>query len=619
MGFSAKEEQRFIEKQAAVARAIAGKDTLKTTATASQNTASPLALNPSISVRSDGTLNAGEQRHYIRAQADLAALAHRYHSPKLHQEYTINDPAMIAISDALELVRLEALGAKHMPGLAQNLAVQHEVQGAYLRAALKESNQTPPLAVIIAQLTREALLGMAPPEPLQAAISLWKPFIADKLRAYLPKMQQDLSDQLRFHTHLHHLLIDLQWLNNAQISDVKNADEAQAQASDALGIIHDDAEDDALAEFEREALDINPDTADAEALMDGMEATPEAGAGDDEAQSDAFPDMPNYQPNHPHFSNADYVSQYQVFTTEFDEVIAAEKLVDAEELHTLYQRLQDKIREHHTVSSRLATRLQRLLLAQQTRHWMYELDDGMIDNARLAHLVARPDMRDIYKQELEAPFRDTVVSLLIDNSGSMRGRPITLAAISADILARTLERCGVKVEILGFTTRDWKGGKARKLWLEKGRPESPGRLNDLRHIVYKSADTRFHRARRNIALMLKDGILKENIDGEALQWAYQRLLARKEDRRILMVISDGAPVDDATLSANSGSYLDQHLRRVISSIEQDENTELIAIGIGHDVTRYYARAVTLHDAEALGDTMVREVTKLFSFEGTHKN
>ena len=245
---------------------------------------------------------------------------------------------------------------------------------------------------------------------------------------------------------------------------------------------------------------------------------------------------------------------------------------------------------------------------------MYELEDGIIDNARLARVVIHPDTTTIYKTEKDTNFRDTVVTLLIDNSGSMRGRPITIAALSADILARTLERCGVKVEILGFTTRDWKGGFSRKAWLDAGRPADPGRLNDLRHIIYKSADQRLNRARRNLGLMLKDGTLKENIDGEAILWAVQRLRARHEDRKILMVISDGAPVDDATLSANSGGYLDQHLRQVISAVEREGKIELLAIGIGHDVTRYYSRAVTLHDVEQLGDTMLQQITTLFSKE-----
>ena len=319
-------------------------------------------------------------------------------------------------------------------------------------------------------------------------------------------------------------------------------------------------------------------------------------------------------PNRPELLGLSGTPPYHAYTLAYDETIEADALAPADELNRLFEQLMLKVKQYHTVTSRLATRLQRLLLAQQTRQWIYELEDGMIDNARLARIVSRPDVTTIYKIEKDTDFRDTVVSLLIDNSGSMRGRPITIAALSADILARTLERCGVKVEILGFTTRDWKGGFSRKAWMEQGRRPDPGRLNDLRHIIYKSADQRLNRARRNLGLMLKDGILKENIDGEAIQWSVARLRARREQRKILMVISDGAPVDDSTLSANSGGYLDQHLRQVIAGVEKSGDIELLAIGIGHDVTRYYSRAVTLHDVEQLGDTMLKEITRLFAKE-----
>jgi cobaltochelatase CobT len=303
---------------------------------------------------------------------------------------------------------------------------------------------------------------------------------------------------------------------------------------------------------------------------------------------------------------------YHSFTTQFDEVIEADKLASPEELARLRQLLDQKLVHLHSVTGKLASRLQRLLLARQARIFEYEMEEGLLDARKLSHVIIRPDYRNIYKQEKETDFRDTVVTLLIDNSGSMRGRPVTVAALCADILARTLERCGVRVEILGFTTRDWKGGRGRKLWLERDRPVNPGRLNDLRHIVYKSADQRWQKARRNIGLMLKDGILKENIDGEAIVWAHGRLLARPEQRRILMIISDGAPVDDSTLSSNNGGYLDRHLRQVIHAIENNSDVELLAIGIGHDVTRYYKRAVTISDVSRLGDVMAKELVKLFS-------
>ena len=302
---------------------------------------------------------------------------------------------------------------------------------------------------------------------------------------------------------------------------------------------------------------------------------------------------------------------YKVFTRAFDEIVNAEELCDTDELDRLRAFLDKQLQALHGAVARLANRLQRRLLAQQNRGWDFDLDEGMIDAARLARVIVDPMHPLTFKQERDTQFRDTVVTLLLDNSGSMRGRPIMVAACCADILARTLERCGVKVEILGFTTRAWKGGHAREAWLNALKPPLPGRLNDLRHIVYKSADAPWRRSRRNLGLMMREGLLKENIDGEALAWAHARLLARPEQRRILMMISDGAPVDDSTLSVNSGSYLERHLRQVIEEIETRSPVELLAIGIGHDVTRYYRRAVTVTDAEELAGVMTEKLAELF--------
>lgn len=306
----------------------------------------------------------------------------------------------------------------------------------------------------------------------------------------------------------------------------------------------------------------------------------------------------------PHFD-------YRIFTDRFDEVVEATELCDEEELGRLRSYLDQQLVHLQGAVTKLANRLQRRLMAQQSRSWDFDQEEGLLDAARLARVIINPAHSLSYKVEKDTEFKDTVVTLLIDNSGSMRGRPISIAAISADILARTLERCGVKVEILGFTTRAWKGGQSRERWLSEGRPPHPGRLNDLRHIVYKRADEPWRRARRNLGLMMREGLLKENIDGEALLWAHNRLIGRAEERRILMVISDGAPVDDSTLSVNSGTYLERHLRQVIAWIESRSPVELIAIGIGHDVTRYYSRAVTIMDAEQLGGTMIEQLASLF--------
>jgi cobaltochelatase CobT len=305
-------------------------------------------------------------------------------------------------------------------------------------------------------------------------------------------------------------------------------------------------------------------------------------------------------------------NEYHAFAPQFDEIIRAEDLCEPEELDRLRAYLDKQLQNLSPIVARLANRLQRRLMAQQNRAWEFDLEEGMLDPARLSRVIIDSQVPLSFKREKDANFRDTVVTLLIDNSGSMRGRPITVAATCADILARTLERCGVKVEILGFTTRAWKGGQSRESWLQAGKPANPGRLNDLRHIIYKSADSPWRRARKNLGLMMREGLLKENIDGEALDWAYRRLLARSEQRKILMMISDGAPVDDSTLSVNPGHFLERHLRRKIEEIESRNFVELIAIGIGHDVTRYYRRAVTIIDAEELGGAMTEKLAELFS-------
>ena len=322
-------------------------------------------------------------------------------------------------------------------------------------------------------------------------------------------------------------------------------------------------------------------------------------------------ESPNSDVNGRHANNTADKESYRVFDTKFDEVIAASDLCDPEELDRLRVMLDRHMENVASIVGKLANRLQRKLMAHQNRSWDFDLEEGILDAAKLHRVVTQPLSPLSYKQEQDTKFRDTVVTLLLDNSGSMRGRPITIAAVTADILARTLERCGVKVEILGFTTRAWKGGQSRESWQQTGKPANPGRLNDLRHIIYKPADAPWRRARKSLGLMLREGILKENIDGEALLWAHDRLLARNEDRRIMMVISDGAPVDDSTLSVNSGSYLERHLREVISFIETRSPVELLAIGIGHDVTRYYRCALTITDVEQLGGAVVGQLTDLF--------
>lgn len=600
----------FLQLQAQLAQAISGRTGLSVTVGLNRMEDDPLALRDTILV---GQLQdaAPEQRvRYVRGQVDLAALAMRYHQAQHHAQKRPREPKAGLVFDALEQVRLEALGSSAMEGVKHNLAERWRVRFELSGVAKLREDADPPLADIMAMLVREQLTGEKPPREIATLVQLWRPYVEAKMLPRSKALREAVHSQADYAALVQDLLVEMELMSQREALELNALPDEDSSDFDAVG--HQEQEkDDSTEEVEFESVATDEQSDDAEeGESEQMQATSD---GDDAVEQidEHTPPAPKFNPNQPNFFDPESDS-YRIYRTEFDEVIEASALASSDELGRLQEQLLEKLKHYHTISSRLATRLQRLLLAQQARSWVYEQQDGLIDNARLSRIVVRPDITDIYKREKDNDFRDTVITLLIDNSGSMRGRPISIAALSADILARTLERCGVKVEILGFTTRDWKGGFSRKAWLENGRPSYPGRLNDIRHIIYKSADQRFRRARRNLALMLKDGILKENIDGEAILWAYQRLKLRKEKRRILMVISDGAPVDDSTLSANDGGYLDKHLRDVIARIERDESVELLAIGIGHDVTRYYRRAVTLHDAEQLGDAMMDEMTELFS-------
>ena len=423
-----------------------------------------------------------------------------------------------------------------------------------------------------------------------------------------------IEDQPKFARAVRHLLASLDVAeeygeddNEPDDSEDSSDDDQPRSQEENQEAAEEQAGSEAAPAEESEAADEQLDDGD----MDGAEVTDEDMS--DEGDEDADTPGETRRPNQP-FEELNEKIDYRVFTTEFDEVVASEDLCDEAELDRLRAFLDKQLAHLQGVVGRLANRLQRRLMAQQNRAWDFDLEEGYLDTARLPRLIIDPMQPLSFKMERDTSFRDTVVTLLIDNSGSMRGRPITVAATCADILARTLERCGVKVEILGFTTRAWKGGQAREKWLATGKPQSPGRLNDLRHIIYKSADAPWRRARRNLGLMMREGLLKENIDGEALVWAHSRLMARPEQRRILMMISDGAPVDDSTLSVNPGNYLERHLRAVIEEIEQRSPVELLAIGIGHDVTRYYRRAVTIVDAEELAGAMTEQLAALFEEE-----
>jgi cobaltochelatase CobT len=542
-----------------------------------------------------------------RGAADSVALKLRYHDSKLHNSHAPGDVDARAVFDALETTRVEALGGRAMGGVRENLShlTDARVRGdAIVRARTAEEV---PLATAVGLIARERLTGQAPPKAALQGLKLIAPWIEDKAAAELDALALTLDDQASFAKLSRRLLEDLDLATAEEAGDEAEGGDGDEQ-SDQEGAGEEAEQGDegspAGGDVEmrgEEAEDGSADDSGSERMESGEE---ESIAGDDLSESlFAAAGRRNWElaPE----------SDYKAFTTRFDEIVEAEELCDEEELGRLRAYLDQQMASSQSVVTRLANRLQRRLLAQQARSWDFDQEEGLLDAARLARVIVNPRHSLSYKIERDTEFRDTVVSLLIDNSGSMRGRPIAIAAICADILTRTLERCGVASEVLGFTTRGWKGGQSREAWLAAGRPPNPGRLNDLRHIVYKRGDEPYRRARRNLGLMMREGLLKENIDGEALLWAHNRLIARAEERRILMVISDGAPVDDSTASANGGNYLERHLRQVIEWIEKRSSVELLAIGIGHDVTRYYSRAVTIMDAEQLAGAMIDQLALLF--------
>jgi cobaltochelatase CobT len=542
----------------------------------------------------------------LRGQSDAIALRLRHHDDGVHAQRMPTRREAKDAYDALEQVRVEVLGSRFMNGVNANLRAklseECESEG-YDRMTRKDQL---PIDKALALLARERLSGQAAPEAAQRVLNLWRGTLGDSADQALSEMSGTQDNQPAFARAARKLLAALDLAEAEVDAEPDDNSEDGEDGGEQSGSQDNSQDGEGQSESEQDSmLGAQPEEMEGEAADDdGSESEEEAAV----AEGDDRPGGPQPRRERP---NPDANAIYRAYTRQFDEEVDAEDLCDADELSRLRQQLDQQLQHLQGVISKLANRLQRRLLAQQTRSWEFDLDEGMLDAGRLARVVINPMLALSYKRELDTEFRDTVVSLLIDNSGSMRGRPITVAAMCGDILARTLERCAVKVEVLGFTTRAWKGGQSREKWVQDGKPRNPGRLNDLRHIIYKAADSPWRRARKNLGLMLREGLLKENIDGEALLWAYRRLLIRPEHRRILMVISDGAPVDDSTLSVNPGNYLEKHLREVIRDIENRDQVELIAIGIGHDVTRYYRRAVTIVDAEELGGTMLKKLTELF--------
>ena len=571
----------------------------------------PGASNDSIRLPQVSRRMSRQEVLLARGTADALALRHKYHDENTFNRYVPKGQMARDIYEAMETARCEAVGARTMPGTHSN--IDAKIENEALRQGfgdISEASQAP-LATAAGYLVRHLATGRDLPPDAANVMELWREFIEAQTDGSLDKLDDSLGDQAQFAKFARQIIRDLGYgdqlgddpdFEDDNPEDPAKADEDQVDQPDSTG--DDDSEEEQDDANPEQSQDKQQDAASAQVSMDDM-ADSEMGEEAEMPDGEAPLEPPTPQP----VSDAD--PQYLVYKTEYDEEIRAEDLAEPQELERLRAYLDQQLEPLKGAVSRLANKLQRRLQAKQNRSWEFDLEEGTLDAGRLARVIANPTTPLSFKVEKDTEFRDTCVTLLLDNSGSMRGRPISIAAISADVLARTLERCSVKVEILGFTTRAWKGGQSREEWLAEGRPQTPGRLNDLRHIIYKSADAPWRRARPNLGLMMKEGLLKENIDGEALEWAHRRMNARPEARKILMVISDGAPVDDSTLSVNSSNYLEKHLRDVIAMVEKRRQVELLAIGIGHDVTRYYERAVTITDVEQLAGAMTEQLAALF--------
>ncbi len=551
-----------------------------------------------------------------RGLGDSMALKRACHDTRIHTKLAPEGKQARAIYDAVEQARVEAIGSRAMQGVADNIGSMLEDKYAKANLTDVRDKADAPIEEALALMVREKLTGRPVPKSGERLVELWRPWVEEKAGADLDGLAGKLEDQQAFARVVREMLASMEMAeelgDDQETEDSEDNDDNQPQGEEQS---EEGGEDDSGSEQSQ--------SEDAEASADDEQSSEteasDATADDLSDDDDADAETPGEaRRNDNPFANLPKDIDYKVYTTAFDETVGAEELCEEEELDRLRAFLDKQLANLSGVVGRLANRLQRRLMAQQNRSWDFDLEEGYLDPARLVRVVIDPMQPLSFKQERDTKFRDTVVTLVLDNSGSMRGRPITVAATCADILARTLERCGVSVEILGFTTRAWKGGQAREKWLKDGKPPNPGRLNDLRHIIYKSADHPWRRARRNLGLMMREGLLKENIDGEALLWAHNRLIARPEQRKILMMISDGAPVDDSTLSVNPGNYLERHLRAVIELIETRSPVELLAIGIGHDVTRYYRRAVTIVDAEELAGAMTEQLASLFGEESARE-
>ncbi len=581
---SKQDPEQFKYATASTMRAISHKSELEVTYRENQNPPDNIMHNSLPTLPAPSANMSNKTRKLIRGCADSYALNLAHHNPKLHH------PS--AVMDALEQARCDSIGILAMEGVAQNLDALLEAKAKKRGYNDAKSREEIPLADALHIIARTQITGRKCPPAAKKVIKLWQ----DHINIDFAKLKPLLHDQAAFAAMAQQMLNipSAQEETNAQNQSEQQQPQAEEEPATPEESQPDQEQDSSDETFDMAMDDIIDDINNQE---DEEEIPSETSS----------PSLPNHATNNIEF----HEGRYNVYTTQFDEIIKAEDLSDPFELERLRALLDEQLASYQNIITKLANRLQRKLMAKQRRAWEFDLEEGILDSSRLASAIANPSVPITFKQEKEIKFKDTTVTILIDNSGSMRGRPIAIAAMSADIIAQTLERCGIKTEILGFTTRGWKGGKSRELWMENGRPPNPGRLNDIRHIIYKDANAPIRRARKNIGLMLKEGLLKENIDGEALVWAYNRIAQRQEERKILLVISDGAPVDDSTLSLNPANILDMDLRGVISFIENKSDIELTAIGIGHDVTKYYEKAITITDANELAQALTTQLAELF--------
>jgi len=606
------QQEPFKKAVAGCMRAMSGQRELEVTYSTDKPSLNTLSDGARVRLPEPARKFTAREAAIIRGHGDAMALRLACHNADVHRKLTPKGQEARLIFDAVEQARVESIGARRMEGVASNLSAMLDDRYARGTHADATERNDAPLLDAVAMIVRERLTGLAPPKGAQRIVEVWRPIIESRARAELDGLSDSIEDQRAFARAIHKMLTNLDVMDEDALD---HDDTGEEDGDDKPNDNQDQSQSEGDQDDQGQSVEMEQsEEASDDDLEEGALDDTDAPSGDfpeDGEDGDSDESSENRRPSTSMQQEGRGID-YKAYTTKFDEMILAEELCDAEELERLRSYLDKQLQNMSSIVARLANRLQRRLMAQQNRSWEFDLEEGMLDPARLSRVIIDPQQPLSFKREKDTNFRDTVVTLLLDNSGSMRGRPITVAASCADILARTLERCGVKVEILGFTTRAWKGGQSREAWLQAGKPANPGRLNDLRHIVYKSADAPWRRARRNLGLMMREGLLKENIDGEALDWAYKRLLGRSEQRRILMMISDGAPVDDSTLSVNPGNYLERHLRSVINEIENRSSIELIAIGIGHDVTRYYKRAVTIVDAEELGGAMTEKLAELFS-------